>query len=243
MIYAKTVKTCGISAETVQSMLEDLMQAQTGVTMELSVLTGEVHIALTTEAADEESARALWKPVMKELKKRFGDSIYSTKPEETLEEAVVKLLKKRNLTVTFAESCTGGLLSGRLVNAAGASAVLKVSYVTYANRAKRHILGVKKTSLKKYTAVSEQVAREMALGAARAAKADAAVSVTGIAGPDGGTEEIPVGTVYIGTVVCGSAAVRKYHFTGSRTQVREAAAAAALTQLREGILKGMPLVR
>ena len=113
---------------------------------------------------------------------------------------IVKILKKKKYSITFAESCTGGLLSATMVSVPGVSDVYKMGFVTYANKAKRKLLGVKKKTLRKYGAVSEECAYEMAFGAAKAADADVAVSITGIAGPDGGTEEKPVGTVYIGFV-------------------------------------------
>lgn len=145
-----------------------------------------------------------------------------------LEEQVVELLAQRGYTITFAESCTGGLLSGRLVNVSGASEVLNCSLVTYANEAKRDLLGVKEETLEKYGAVSEQTAYEMALGAAAFAGADVAVSITGIAGPGGGTEEKPVGLVYMACNVKGNITVQKHIFAGNRLQVRESSVEQAL---------------
>ena len=127
--------------------------------------------------------------------------------EKSLEESVVELLAQKKMTVTTAESCTGGLIAGTLVNVAGASDVLNEGYVTYSNDAKERLVGVKHETLEEYGAVSEQTAREMAEGAAKAAGADAALSATGIAGPGGGTEEKPVGLVYIGCYVNGETTV------------------------------------
>lgn len=149
----------------------------------------------------------------------------------SLEEQVVLKLKEKNLQVSFAESCTGGLLSGRLVNVAGVSDVFGESYVTYANEAKHRILGVSQTSLKEFGAVSSQVAEEMARGAAHAAGSQCAVSVTGIAGPDGGTPEKPVGLVYIGCYVNGKMEVEKNCFWGNRAEVRAKSVEAALKLL------------
>lgn len=109
---------------------------------------------VTAKAATEEEARKLVKPVVKEIKNRFGDYVYSTKEEETLEQAVVKLLKKYDLTMTTAESCTGGLLAGRIINVPGASEVYNEGFITYSNKAKRKYLDVSKSTLKKYGAVS-----------------------------------------------------------------------------------------
>lgn len=160
-----------------------------------------------------------------------------TKEQKSLEEEVVELLTERGFSITTAESCTGGLLSGRLVNVAGASEVLNMSVVTYSNEAKQKLLGVKKETLEKYDAVSAETAFEMAKGALQYASADVALSVTGIAGPGGGTEERPVGLVYIACNVQGSILVEKHIFQGSRQQVRESSVTAALELAKKCILK------
>ena len=154
-----------------------------------------------------------------------------------LAEEVVKLLKGKKMTVTTVESCTGGLLSGTLVDVAGVSEVLNQAYVTYANEAKQSLAGVQKATLDAFGAVSEQTAREMAEGGAKAAKADAALAVTGIAGPDGGSEEKPVGLVYIGCFVKGNTVVQKNIFSGSRREVREQSVISALELLKACLQK------
>ena len=131
-----------------------------------------------------------------------------------IEQEIAELLIRNHMTVTTAESCTGGLVAGRLINAAGISAAYRQGYITYANEAKHKLLGVKNKTLRKHGAVSRQTAKQMAKGAAAAAKADAAISVTGIAGPDGGTKEKPVGLVYIGCYVQGKVTVKECHFSG-----------------------------
>lgn len=152
---------------------------------------------------------------------------------EELEQWLVKELTKRNATITTAESCTGGLISGTIVNASGASAVFNQGFVTYSNDAKNALLGVRKETLEKYGAVSEETAEEMAKGAANAAKAEVALSATGIAGPDGGTVEKPVGLVYIGCFCFGITVVRRFLFQGDRRSVREQTVKAALTLAKE----------
>ncbi len=149
----------------------------------------------------------------------------------TLEEKAVKLLIHNGLTVTTAESCTGGLLSGRLVNVSGVSECLKRAYVTYCDEAKRDLLGVREETLKLYTAVSEQTAAEMASGGAKAAGADICLSVTGVAGPLDEGEGFPAGLVYIGCFYKGKVEVRRYHFSGGRMEVRERSVSAALKLL------------
>lgn len=153
----------------------------------------------------------------------------------SLEERVIKLLADKRLTVTTAESCTGGLISGTLVNVAGASDVLGEAYVTYSNEAKQRLVGVKQETLERYGAVSAQTAREMAEGVARAAHADAALSATGIAGPGGGTVEKPVGLVYIGCFLRGKTVIRECRFTGDRMENRLQTVRTALEMLEEAL--------
>ena len=154
-------------------------------------------------------------------------------PKETLslEEQAVKQLKEKQLTITTAESCTGGLLSGRLINVPGVSENLKEAYVTYCDEAKRKLLGVKAETLETYTAVSSETAAEMAAGGAKAAAADICLSVTGVAGPEDEGEDFPAGLVYIGCCFCGEVTVRRYQFFGGRKEVREQAVEAALQLL------------
>ena len=153
--------------------------------------------------------------------------------QATLVEDVVKMLKSAGMTVTTVESCTGGLLSGTLVDVAGVTDVLNQAYVTYANEAKKSMVGVRSETLEAYGAVSEQTAKEMAEGGAKAAKADACLAVTGIAGPDGGSEEKPVGLVYVGCYVNGNTVVERNVFAGSRREVREQSVEAALRLLKK----------
>ncbi len=158
--------------------------------------------------------------------------------EKLIEEQVVELLKHNNYTITCAESCTGGLLCGRLVNVSGASEVLKSSIVTYAEESKMKFLGVSQETLDVHGVVSKETAEEMAKGAMLWADADVALSVTGIAGPGGGSADKPVGLVYIGCNVRGRIMVERYVFQGDRYKVREQSVTAAL-QLAKKCLKSI----
>ncbi len=149
----------------------------------------------------------------------------------TLEEKAVDLLKKKGYTVSTAESCTGGLVAGRIINVAGASDVINVGFVTYANAAKMKYLGVSEETLKEHGAVSPECAREMAKGAAAQMDADVGISTTGIAGPDGGTPEKPVGLVYIGCSIRGNVKVEKLNLSGSREEIRNSAVTKVLELL------------
>lgn len=236
VIRSQMVKICGVGESQVEDKILDLIDKQQNPTIATYAKTGEVHIRVTAKAAAEEDAKKLVKPVVKEIKNRFGDYVYSTKEEETLEQAVVRLLKKYELTVTTAESCTGGLLAGRIINVPGASEVYNEGFITYSNKAKRKYLDVSKSTLKKYGAVSEQTAREMATGGVFATDSDACVAVTGLAGPDGGSEEKPVGLVYIATYMKDKVNVQKYQFKGNRAKIREQAVVKGLDLLRRSIL-------
>lgn len=237
LLRSQMVKICGVGESQVEDKLLDLIDKQTNPTIATYAKTGEVHLRVTARAKSEEEAKKLIKPVVREIKSRFGDNVYSVQEEETLEMAVVKLLQKHELTVTTAESCTGGLLAGRLVNVPGASEVFREGFITYSNKAKRKYLDVSKSTLKKYGAVSSETAREMAIGGVFAADCDVCVAVTGIAGPDGGTEEKPVGLVYIATYMKEKVTVKKFRFKGNRAKVREQAVVRALDLLRRSILE------
>ncbi|MBR0398037.1 MAG: CinA family protein [Eubacterium sp.] len=148
--------------------------------------------------------------------------------KNNMNEQLVQLLREKNMTVTTVESLTAGLISATIVDVAGASDVLKEAYVTYCDEAKHKLAGVSEETLRRYTAVSEQTAREMAEGGAQAAEADVAISATGLAGPDGGTPDCPVGTVYIGCAAAGRTEVRELHLSGERREIREAAVQEAI---------------
>lgn len=236
IIYSQTVKICGVGESKAESMVEDLINAQDNPTIATYAKTGEVHLRVTARAEGEKEAKKLVKPIVKELKDRFGNNIYTTQEDVTLEKAVIELLIANHLTVSTVESCTGGMLAARLINVPGVSEVFKTGYITYSNKSKRKILGIKKSLLEKHGAVSPETAREMAKGAALFAKSDVAVGITGVAGPDGGSDEKPVGLVYIACSVCGRVAVKEYHFSGNRMKVRESSVSAALSLMRESIL-------
>lgn len=237
IIYSRTVKICGMGESKVETMVRDLMDGKENPTVAPYAKTGEVHLRVTARAEDEKAAKQLVKPVVKELKSRLGSNIYTTEEDVTLEKAVVDLLLTNELTVSTTESCTGGMLAARLINIPGVSEVFKSGHITYSNKAKRKLVGVKKSTLHKHGAVSEQVAGEMAEGTALLTKADVTVAITGIAGPDGGSDEKPVGLVYIACSVRGKTTVNKYNFIGNRGKIRESAVSAALTLMRKCILE------
>ncbi len=168
------------------------------------------------------------------VKKDLAISANEKKDISALARCVVGLLKERRMTVTAAESCTGGMIAAALTSVPGSSEVLKCSFVTYCDKAKRRLLGVHKKTLEKHTAVSKQTAKEMAKGGAKRAKADCCISVTGYAGPDSGCGD-PVGLVYIGCCFNGKTTVKKFLFEGDRSSVREQALWQALLLIKKKI--------
>ena len=237
VILSQMVKICGFGESKVEEMILDLIDKQTNPTLATYAKQGEVHLRVTARAATEEEAKKLLKPMVKEIKKRFGEAVYTTDEKETLTDVVVKLLKKHELTVTTAESCTGGLLAGTLVGVPGVSEVFREGFVTYSNKAKRKLLDVSKSTLKKYGAVSAQTAKEMAKGGVFATDADICVAITGLAGPDGATPEKPIGLVYIACYMNDKVHVEEFRFKGDRQKIRERSVVQALNVLRRSILE------
>ena len=231
IIVSQMVKISGIGESQVAEEIQDLIESQTNPTIAPYAKTGEVHLRVTASAENEKACRKLIKPVVKELKKRFGENVFATDESKTLEEAVIDLLKEKDLKLSLAESLTGGMIAQRIVNVSGASEVFGYGFVTYSNKAKHKCLGVKKRTLKEQGAVSAKCAREMAKGACKASGADISISVTGLAGPGGGTKETPVGTVFKGKAIA-----KEFHFTGNRMRIREQTTAHALAMLRDCII-------
>lgn len=201
---------------------------------------GQVELHLVAQADGEAEAESRIDELARLLREALPGRIFSEDGRE-LPHVVTHLLRERSLTLALAESCTGGLLSARLTDVPGVSAVLERAVVSYANRAKVEALGVDAALLERHGAVSEEVAVAMAAGIMRAARSDVAVAITGIAGPDGGTNDKPVGLVFV--AICGAAGtrVRRNHFPGGRELVRQQATQVALEMLRRGLLSLPPL--
>lgn len=236
VIYSKVVKIDTIGESSVETQILDLINSQSNPTVAPYAKPGEVHLRVTAKAKDEKEARELVMPVVEELKRRFGRHVFTIEEHITMEEALVELMKKHNLTFATAESCTGGLLAGRMVNVAGVSDCFKEGFITYASEAKMRYLGVSEQTLKEHGAVSEECAREMAEGLAKTTEAQVAVVTTGLAGPGGGTDTKKPGLVYIGCTVNGHTSVQKFQLKGNRSRVRNSAVVKAMTLMRHAIL-------
>lgn len=237
VIISQTVKICGLSESEVADRISDLYSASSNPSITTCAKIGEVHLRITASANDEKSANKLIKPIVREVKTRFGFDIYTSEDDVALEDALCELLLANKLTISTFESCTGGLVAGRLINVPGVSEAFKHGHITYSNSAKQRFLGVHKKVLDEHTAVSYEVCEEMVKGAMKFTKSDVVIAVTGLAGPDGGTEEKPIGLVYIGCGVKGNITVNEYHFHGDRMKIRESAVAASLTLARKCVLE------
>lgn len=230
-IESKFLRVFGIGESALETMLIDLFHSD-NPTLALYCGAGEVQARISARAESVEAAQAMMEPLEAEILRRVGDCFYGYGVDNSIPRTVLELLKKRGETVCFAESCTGGRMADDLIGYAGASDVLKESYVTYSNAVKARVLGVSEATLENPGVVSAQCAREMAEGARRVSGADWAVSTTGVAGPDGGTRETPVGTVFVGIAGPKGTESYEFHFNGNRSWVRTLAAANALNKLR-----------
>ena len=208
-----------------------------GLTVTFGILAHRsiIDVKATVQGRNATAVRTLLGEIGKSLHRALGPKVYG-EGEETLESAVGRLLKKRGETLALAESCTGGLIASKITNVPGSSDYLLEGLVTYSNAAKTRLLGVKTVTLRRYGAVSEPTALKMARGALKRSGSDWAVSVTGIAGPSGGTKEKPVGTLCFGIASRKGARAFTQKLFGDRNQIRERAALAALDLLRRELL-------
>lgn len=231
-IESRFLRIFGIGESSLETMLIDLFHSA-NPTLALYCGAGEVQARITARAATSEEAQALMDPLEAEIHRRVGNAFYGYGVDNSMANVVLELLKSRGETICFAESCTGGMMASGLIDHAGASTVLKESYVTYSEDAKMRLLGVSRETLAEHGVVSAQCAMEMAEGARRAANATWGISSTGVAGPDGGTEQTPVGTVFIGIAGPNGVHAHEFHFRGNRDRIRLLACAHALNALRQ----------
>jgi len=219
-IVSESIRVFGVGESQIETVLHDLMVGSTNPIIAPYAKRGEVMLKVTARAKTEEEAKALIKPVHKAIFDAFYKNIYTT-VDINLESALVRALKEKEKNIAIAESCTGGIIASRLTTVPGASAVFGYGVVTYANEAKQKILGVREKTLIDHGAVSEQTAEEMAKGVLKISGADIGIAVTGIAGPDGGTEEKPVGLVYVGVATKEETVVKKLMLSRRHANERE----------------------
>jgi nicotinamide-nucleotide amidase len=223
-LHVTTIRLTGIMESALYDQVKDLLNDNI---VKVAFLPGFLGVDVRLMSRDKDSLLEL----SGQFFDRLGNYVYA-EDWETLEDAVGRLLIERGLTLATAESCTGGLLGNRITNVAGSSEYYLGGIVSYSDAAKMNLLGVSQETLKEFGAVSEETAQEMALGARRVLQSDVGVSITGIAGPTGGTEDKPVGLVYIAVDVAGDVAVRKFVFSEDRRYNKELSAQAALNLVR-----------
>ncbi|WP_271809736.1 competence/damage-inducible protein A [Clostridium beijerinckii] len=236
ILVSRVVKILGIGESAVAEEIKDLIDAQTNPTIAPYAKDVGVMLRITAKAATKDEALKLIEPIEEEIKNRLGDNVYATE-DINIEEVVARLLIEKKLTISTAESCTGGMIASYLINYPGISEVFLEGAVTYSNEAKHNRLGVNNDILNQYGAVSEETAREMAIGIAKTANTDVSIVTTGIAGPEGGTLEKPVGLVFIGVYVQGKVTIKKCLFKGDRNKVRLQATITGLDMLRRILIK------
>jgi nicotinamide-nucleotide amidase len=232
-IVSKTLHFAGIGESALAEKVQEFLDA-TDPTVAPLAGQGRVRLRITTRAATEKEAQEKIAPIEREMIARLSE-YYFGEDDETLEGAVGRLLQERGAKLALAESCTGGLLAKRLTDMPGSSAYFQEGLVTYSNESKERLLGVPHDLIVEHGAVSEPVAREMAEGARRVSGADYGLSVTGVAGPDGGTEEKPVGLVFVGISDSNNTFAEKLDLTAwarSRESIRERSANRAFDLLR-----------
>ena len=204
----RMLRTFGIGESSLETALLDLIDSQTDPTIATYAKEGECALRIASKRATAEEAEEAVEDMTGQVRERIGEFIYSY-DDVDLVRVVADLLIEQGLTISAAESCTGGMFGAAMTDVPGISAVFDRSLVTYSNEAKMQELGVSAETLEKFGAVSEETAREMAEGVRRVSGSDIGVSVTGIAGPDGGTEEKPVGTVWYGLAMAGRTVTKK----------------------------------
>lgn len=238
VIKSEVVRVLGLGESYAAEKLKDMIDAGVNPTIAPYAKEEDVIFRITASGKTEEEALEIIKPVKEKVKARLGMDCYGEGENTTIEEVVGNLLIEKGLKISTAESCTGGMIASRLVAYPGISEVFLEGAVTYSNEAKMRTLNVSCETLEKYGAVSEQTAREMALGIAKRTGSDISVVTTGVAGPGGGTEEKPVGLVYIGLFYKGAVKAYKYGFNGDRAKIRASATIKALDNVRRVILEG-----
>ncbi len=225
-LQSRFLRVVGVSESRVEEMIMEFVNNQTNPTLATYAKDGIVTIRISANNENGDQATKLLDADVKKICDIFGNKLYTTDNEE-IEEALVRVLKEKNLTFATAESCTGGLIAQKITSVSGASKVFSSAFITYANEAKEKMLGVPHETIVKYGAVSKETALKMAQSAASFSGADVAVSVTGCAGPDG-MEGKPVGLVYIGIKCKDHECVHEFCFSGNRKKIRTLAAINAM---------------
>ena len=234
VIESEKIKFINIGESSMAEILGDEIFRQSNPSVAPYATLGECYVRITAKAESKDKALAMMEPTKQTIEKKMQGYIYAY-GDDTVLEMLADILTRQNLSIAFAESCTGGLLSQTITSIPGASKYTKLNLVTYSNEAKEKLLGVPKETLEKYGAVSLETAKQMALGLDKISGADINVSITGIAGPEGGSPEKPIGTIFIAIVMKGKILQAKqldwFARSLNRNQVRELACLKTLYQV------------
>lgn len=231
VILSRNLRVIGIGESALEEQLADLITEQDNPTIALYAGLGELQIRLTAKSDDEAGARSLIAPVETAIRERIGNAIYGT-DTDTLSSVLGQLLREHGYKLALAESCTGGLLGSMIIEVPGSSDYFGAGYVTYSNEAKQAMLEVPMPLIAKHGAVSAVVAQAMAEGARRVSGADVSIAITGIAGPEGGSTEKPVGTIYVAVDAPEGQLVEELALRGERTAIRSRSAKTAINLAR-----------
>ncbi len=231
----KKLKCVGIGESTLAEKIGDMMIRGRNPLINCTVSNSIITLYIIAKAGSEQLARDMISSTESRLRQMIGEYIYG-EDEQTLEEVLANLLLSRGATVATAESCTGGLIAKTLTDVPGSSGFFGYGWVTYSNEAKISQLGVSPEAIKKFGAVSREVVEQMARGAIKQSGSDYAIAVSGIAGPTGGTEEKPVGTVYIAAADKNKCIVKKRNYPNSREAFKIRTTAASMNILRRNFL-------
>ncbi len=236
--YSRTMRIVGLTESETEERIEDIISGLKNPWINILAIPGQIEINILARGKNSiEEAEDRVNEVFNKILERLKDYVF-TLEKESLEEVVGKLLKERGETLSVAESCTGGLLSNRITNISGSSTYFERGVVTYSNNAKMEILGVKSETLKEHGAVSRETALEMVEGIKKLSKTDYGLAITGIAGPTGGSEEKPVGTVFIALSTPQKSEVFKYRFIGDREKIKWQSSQQALYHLWKHLKNG-----
>jgi nicotinamide-nucleotide amidase len=238
IIKSRVIKACGIGESRVDDLIGDLFRSSRNPSIALLAYPSEVHIRVTAKAESAEAAEAMISGIEGKIRERVGEWVYG-RDQQSMEEIIGFLLHLNHKTLAVAESCTGGLLCNRITNIPGSSQYFERGIISYSNLAKQQLLGVPPQMLDRHGAVSPQVAEAMAMGVRQRSGTDLGLSVTGIAGPEGGTPEKPVGLVYLALAWEGGVASKEYRFFEDRSANKRRSTLMALDLVRRH-LTGLP---
>lgn len=230
-LVSKFLRIFGIGESAMEDTLIDLIGSQTNPTIAPYAKDGEVTLRVTAKYSKNDYDNDLITPVVEEIKRRLGDTVYSTE-NKNMEEVAAELLVGSNTTIAIAESCTGGLISSKLTDIPGISKVFDRGIISYSNISKVESVGVKKETIEEFGAVSREAAMEMAAGVRNISHTRLGLSITGIAGPDGGTGEKPVGLVYIALAADNGIQCKELKLWGGRNRIRNVTSLHAFDMVR-----------